>query len=187
MPIHAQIVWITFSLFGIVMLFVIIRSRVYHYTLTGKPAISPLFFYTAKLFFILNWMMFLLKALYPGIGYIPVPPALSWTGVVMLLLGSVLFLPGILTLGSSLRYGIPDEMTRLKTKGIFRISRNPLYTGLFMICIGSCLYFPDLANLAFCIYTIIFHLKIISSEESFLSERFGDEWKDYAGKVRRII
>jgi protein-S-isoprenylcysteine O-methyltransferase Ste14 len=187
MQTHAQIVWITFSILGLVMIFVIIRSLIYGYSLTGKPTIPALFFYTAKLFFFLNWMLFLCKAIFPEFGYIPVPVSLSWAGTILLAIGGILFIPAVLQLGSSLRYGIPEEDTKLKTTGIFRISRNPLYLGLFIICIGSCLYFPDLANVAFCIYTIVFHLKIIKGEEEFLANRFGDEWKKYAVKVRRLI
>jgi len=187
MQIHAQIVWITFSIFGLVMIFVVIRSLKYGYSLTGKPTIPPLFFYAAKLFFFLNWMLFLTKALFPDFGYIPVPVELSWVGTLFLLIGGILFIPAVLQLGSSLRYGIPEENTKLRTTGIFRISRNPLYLGLFIICTGSCLYFPDLANVAFCIFTIIFHLKIIKGEEDFLARRFGDDWKKYTEKVRRLI
>ena len=187
MQTHAQIVWIIFSIIGLVMIFVIIRSLKYGYSLTGKPTIPPLFFYTAKLFFFLNWMLFLIKAIFPDFGYIPVPVSLSWAGVTLLVMGGILFIPAVLQLGNSLRYGIPDEETKLKTNGIFRISRNPLYMGMLTICIGSCLYFPDLVNVAFCIYTIIIHLKIIKGEEEFLSNRFGDEWKEYTTKVRRLI
>ncbi|MGA3014293.1 MAG: isoprenylcysteine carboxylmethyltransferase family protein [Bacteroidales bacterium] len=187
MQIYAHLVWITFSIIGLVMLFVIMRSRVYGYSLTGKPTIQPLFFYTAKLFFFLNWMFFLAKALFPDFGYLPVPDYLAWTGVVLLILGSLLFIPGVLTLGSSLRYGIPEESTKLRTTGIFWLSRNPLYLGLFMICIGSCLYFPDLLNAFFCVFTIVFHLKIIKAEETFLFKRFGDEWLEYYGKVNKLL
>ncbi len=187
MQLHSHIAWITFSIIGLVMIFVIIRSLKYGYSLTGKPTIQPLFFYTAKLFFFLNWMLFLFKAFFPDFGYIPVPVSLSWAGVILLLIGGILFIPAVLQLGSSLRYGIPEEDTKLKTTGIFSISRNPIYLGLFIICIGSCLYFPDLVNVAFCIYTIVFHLKIIKGEEEFLANRFGDEWKIYASKVRRLI
>jgi len=187
MQIHAYIVWITFSIIGLVMIFIIIRSLVYGYSLTGKPTIQPLFFYTAKLFFFLNWMLFLAKALFPDFGYIPVPDYLAWTGVALLIVGSLMFIPGVLTLGSSLRYGIPEESTKLKTTGIFRFSRNPLYLGLFIICIGSCLYFPDLLNAFFCVFTIVYHLKIIKAEETFLFKRFGGEWIAYYTKVRRLL
>jgi protein-S-isoprenylcysteine O-methyltransferase Ste14 len=132
-------------------------------------------------------MLFLIKAIFPDLGYVHVPVFLSWTGVCFLIPGAILFIPAVLTLGSSLRYGIPENETKLKTSGIFRISRNPLYLGLFIICIGSCLYFPDLANIAFCICTIVFHLKIIKGEEAFLANRFGIEWAKYTSKVGRFI
>jgi protein-S-isoprenylcysteine O-methyltransferase Ste14 len=132
-------------------------------------------------------MLFLYKALFPDFGYITVPASLSWAGTLLLVIGCILFVPAVLQLGSSLRYGIPQEGTKLKTTGIFRISRNPLYLGMFSICIGSVLYFPDLINLAFCIYTFVVHLKIIRGEEEFLAGRFGEEWNAYSAKVRKLI
>ena len=187
MQLHSYLVWITFSFIGLVMTFVVIRSLRYGYSLTGKPTIAPLLFYTAKITFFLNWMLFLAKAIFPDFGYIPVPEPLAWAAIVLLLIGTILFTPAVLQLGSSLRYGIPSEETKLKTGGIFRISRNPLYLGMFIICIGSCLYFPDVANFAFFIYTFIIHMQIIKGEEEFLANRFGQEWKDYTVKVRRLI
>ncbi|MCX6248539.1 MAG: isoprenylcysteine carboxylmethyltransferase family protein [Bacteroidetes bacterium] len=187
MQTHAQIVWITFSIFGLVMIFVILRLQKHGYTIAGKPAIRPILFYMAKVVFFLNWMLFLVKAIFPDVGYIPVPKALSWAGVILLLIGGSLFVPAVLQLGSSLRYGIPEEETKLKTTGIYRISRNPLYLGQFIICTGSVLYFPDPANLAFCVITIFFHLQIIKAEEQFLAARFGQEWTDYTRKVRRLV
>jgi protein-S-isoprenylcysteine O-methyltransferase Ste14 len=187
MQIHAQIAWITFSFIGLVMIFVVIRSIKYGYSLTGKPTIAPLLFYTAKVSFFLNWMLFLAKAIFPDFGYISVPQPIAWAGIVLLLIGTVLFTPAVLQLGSSLRYGIPLEETKLKTGGIFRISRNPLYLGMFIICIGSNLYFPDVANFAFFIYTFIIHMQIIRGEEEFLSNRFGKEWEEYTSNVRRLV
>ena len=182
-----DVVWITFTVIGLIMIFVIFRSMKYGYPLTGKPTISRFFFYTSKLAFFLNWMLFLLKAIKPHAGLFKVPELLSWTGAILLVLGSVLFIPAVLQLGSSLRYGIPVEETRLKTNGIFSISRNPLYLGVFIICAGSCIYFPQPANILLFLYTFIFHLRIIKKEEEFLSGRFGDEWSAYAGRVRRML
>lgn len=187
MQLYQQIVWITFTIIGLVMTFVVFRSLKYGYSLTGKPSIQPFYFYTAKIAFAINWMLFLVKAIVPDFGYIPVTPALSWIGVALLIAGAILFIPSVLQLGSSLRYGIPEEGTKLKTTGIFRISRNPLYMGMFTICIGSCIYFPDIANFAFCIYTFYYHFKIIKAEEEFLSGRFGQEWKEYTTRVGRFI
>jgi protein-S-isoprenylcysteine O-methyltransferase Ste14 len=184
---HALIVRLTFAVIGLVMTFVIITAARNGVPLAGKPTITPIYFYTSKLFFFVNWMMFLAKALFPKIGYIAVPGSLSWIGTILLLIGTILFILSVLELGRSLRFGIPEEETTLQTTGMFAISRNPLYLGMFIICIGSCLYFPDLLNLTFCVYTIGFHLKIIRNEEAFLANRFGEKWQSYTKRVRRLI
>ena len=184
---HSFVVLAIFSLIGLVMIFVIIRSRVLGYSLSGKPSIRPFYFYLAKILFFLNWVLFMIKAGFPDFGYIPVPRYLSWAGVGLLCLGSIFFIPAVLSLGRSLRYGIPEEETTLKTRGVFRISRNPIYAGVFMICIASCIYFPDVLNTVFCITTIVYHLKIIRQEEMFLADRFGKDWTEYRKKVRMLL
>jgi protein-S-isoprenylcysteine O-methyltransferase Ste14 len=129
----------------------------------------------------------LCKALFPGIGLIPVPPPLSWVAAILFCLAVILFLISFSNLGTSLRMGLPEQETVLKTKGLFGFSRNPLYVSVFLVCIASLLYFPSQVNLVLVAYGIFVHHKIILGEEKFLAERFGQQWEEYRRKVRRYI
>ncbi|HEX9006194.1 MAG TPA: isoprenylcysteine carboxylmethyltransferase family protein [Bacteroidota bacterium] len=108
-------------------------------------------------------------------------------GIVLAALGLLLVVLGFFYLGRSVSVGLPEEMTELKTGGIYRFTRNPMYLGGFSICIGSCLYTLHLLNILFAAITIGIHHAIIVREEQFLAERFGQAWSDYSRRVPRYL
>lgn len=153
----------------------------------GKPTLEKYFFYSGKFSLFASLTLFLFKAIFPGMGLIRVPPPLSWVAVTILIIAVILFIISFANLGTSLRMGLPQEDTVLKTKGIFRFSRNPLYVSVFLICVASLLYYPNQVNLVLVAYGIFVHHKIILGEEKFLSEKFGAQWEEYRNKVRRYL
>jgi protein-S-isoprenylcysteine O-methyltransferase Ste14 len=74
------------------------------------------------------------------------------------------------------------------TSGPYRYSRNPLYLGgNVFIFFGAALIFGSPTAL----FSTAIHLplmdRFIRREESQLQHRFGDEWQNYAERVRRWI
>jgi len=187
MPIYSIIILASFSLLGISLLILGFLLRNKSKSFFGKPAIESIYFYSGKFAIFTSWILFMVKAIFPKIGYIEVPPALSWIATVIMCSGSAIMICSFFSLGSSLKVGIPEEETALKTKGLYRFSRNPLYLGVFLINIASCLFFPDLLNIACSIYGLIIHHRITLGEEKFLENRFGEEWRKYTLRVRRYL
>jgi protein-S-isoprenylcysteine O-methyltransferase Ste14 len=76
----------------------------------------------------------------------------------------------------------------LQTKGLYSISRNPMYTGLL------CLY-SSLALLVGNWWTVLFiplvflliQVYVIRREENYLTRRFGQQFIDYKKRVRRWL
>jgi len=76
----------------------------------------------------------------------------------------------------------------LQTKGLYSISRNPMYTGLL------CLY-SSLAILVGNWWTVLFipfvfftiQVYVIRREENYLTRRFGQQFIDYKKRVRRWL
>ncbi|MCX6306361.1 MAG: hypothetical protein NT040_15470 [Bacteroidetes bacterium] len=153
----------------------------------GRPTIEKLYFYSAKIAIFTTWALFILKAINPMVGFIYLPDFLSWTAVGILYAGVVIVSFSVVNLGKSLKMGITDQEIKLQTHGIYRLTRNPMYAGVHMIAIASCIYFPDLINVSFTIFSIYMHHKIIRQEESFLAERFGKSWLVYSTRVSRYI
>jgi protein-S-isoprenylcysteine O-methyltransferase Ste14 len=82
---------------------------------------------------------------------------------------------------------LPDRSTELKTTGLYRFSRNPVYLGAFVMCTGSCLMALYPLNVLFLLITVGIHHSIIRREEVFLEGRFGKAWSAYCAAVRRYL
>ena len=187
MPIHSYVVLLAFTVSGMVLLVRAIPLKQSGADLLGVPTIDAFYFYSGKIAIFTSWGLFILKAIFPNLGYVIVPDSLSWIATGMLWLGTISISLAFYHLGRSLKVGLPIGETMLMTGGVYRISRNPIYTSVHLIAVASCLYFPDLINISFTLYGILIHHKIIRSDELFLSRRFGKDWEIYRERVRRYI
>ena len=187
MPLHSYFVLIAFTLLFLVFTFQLIWFGNTGSQLLGSPSIEKLYFYTGKFALFITWLLFIVKAVNPRLGYIYIPVSLSWVAVGLLYSGVIIVGISLMNLGKSLAAGLPKQETTLRTHGLYRFSRNPMYAGFHLIAIASCLYFPDLINVSFTVYGIYIHHQIIRSEERFLADRFGTEWLIYSARVGRYI
>ncbi len=114
--------------------------------------------------------------------------ALRWVGVLLCTLGLLLFLAALVSFGRAWRVGIDDKnSTQLVTRGIFSLSRNPIFLFMDLFFFGMFLIYPTWFFLAFSLCEILaVHLQILS-EEKFLRERFGQEYGAYCSRVRRYL
>jgi protein-S-isoprenylcysteine O-methyltransferase Ste14 len=108
-------------------------------------------------------------------------------GVVVFVIGLALVVLSFVYLGQSVSIGLPEEKTELKTNGVYRISRNPLYVGAFLMCAGSCLFAIHLVNFVLFAITFGVHHQIVRKEEQFLEKRFGQRWLEYKARVPRYV
>ena len=158
---HRYFVLAGFCLLGILFLMMVLIYHRKGFHLLGIPPIEKFYLIMGKLVLFIPWALFLFKAISPKSGYIIVPMMVSWIATLFLWVGSFILLAGMFTLRESLKVGLPEEETHLKTKGIYHFTRNPIYLGAFLISFGSCLYFPDLINISFMLYGIYIHHRII--------------------------
>ncbi len=108
-------------------------------------------------------------------------------GIVVYAWGTVVIVLAFVFLGNSVSVGLPREDTELKTDGVYRISRNPMYLGVYTMCAGSCLSVPGVLNLVLIGLTVGIHHQIVLKEERFLEERFGLRWLEYRQRVPRYL
>jgi len=72
----------------------------------------------------------------------------------------------------------------MTTGGPYRMIRNPLYLGSFLIAIGFCLIAGSLWIWIFLIaYFLLCYIPVIRFEESILQEKFGRGYSEYATTV----
>lgn len=109
-------------------------------------------------------------------------------GLLLAVLGTVVFITAMLTMQDSWRAGITErDNTRLVTKGIYRISRNPAFLGFDLVYLGMCIsFFNAVLLLASIAGILMMHLQILE-EEKFLPGVFGAEYIAYRKNVGRYF
>ena len=144
----------------------------------GRPSINPVAFYSGKLAIagIIVLALFLEKT---G------PAWLQYVSTLIFAVGLGIFAAGVAALRGSLRVGLAREATALKTSGIYRYSRNPIYVGVFLLCFSMMLSRLSVLMMVLFVIALIVHHRIVLAEERFLAERFGAAWDDYAKNVPR--
>lgn len=153
----------------------------------GKPTINPVIFYSGKISGYITWIILLgyFLNVIPRSGVQNI--YLQWFSIFILVIGLIIVIISLVNLGKSTRLGLPTENTTLKTNGIYRFSRNPMYFGFNLLTIASMVYCINIVLLILGTYSMITYHLIILGEEKFLGERFGDEYFRYKKKVRRYI
>jgi protein-S-isoprenylcysteine O-methyltransferase Ste14 len=170
----------TFALLAGGLAYVALKDRV---SLVGKPPISRLLFFLAKLCVSISMLCLVIELQW---GRSQLSPALSALFLALWLGGAIILCTSFLRLGTNLRMGIPSGQTTLVTSGIYRVSRNPLYLGLHCLMVASLVYAFSLLNLVAVVEAILLHHRIILAEEKFLGERF-PEYAAYRASVPRYI
>lgn len=108
-------------------------------------------------------------------------------GMISITAGFIFEILGIQALGINFRIDLPKEETELIISGIYKLMRNPIAFGLYLIIIGTFLLIPNVLTLIITIANIVvFHVKV-RDEEKFLLARFGKSYEEYQKKVGRYF
>ncbi|MFH1788527.1 MAG: isoprenylcysteine carboxylmethyltransferase family protein [Candidatus Altiarchaeota archaeon] len=156
-------------------------------SLIGRAPINPVVFASGKLALYAALFSMMLQAGGVNARTAHVPESLSSLAVFGAAFGVAIILAGILHLGDSTRFGLPTEETRLKTGGLYRFSRNPIYLGFYIWTISAITYTLNPAVTLLGLYGMLVHHRIVLTEEKFLEKRFGADYEDYRRKVGRYI
>jgi protein-S-isoprenylcysteine O-methyltransferase Ste14 len=112
-------------------------------------------------------------------------------GVVCLLLGGFIAVSGVIEFRkakTTVNPINPQKASSLVSSGIYRYTRNPMYTGLLFVLIAwSCFldnFFSLLVIFVFLLYMTQFQIK---PEERTLESIFGNDYIRYKGQVRRWL
>lgn len=115
-------------------------------------------------------------------------PWLAGLGLVLLFISLVWILVAQFHMGSSWRIGIDDENpTELVTKGIFGISRNPIFLGVRMNLLGLFLVLPNAATLVIWLLGDVMLQVQVLLEEDYLQDTHGEAYQRYMQQVRRWL
>ncbi len=121
---------------------------------------------------------------------LPVPwlerPWAKLTGTILLIASLVWTVVAQAQMGASWRIGIDSEhKTQLVQRGVFRISRNPIFLGIMATLSGLFLILPNSLTLLTLVLGIVLINIQVRLEEEYLKARHADEYVAYTRRVRR--
>jgi len=155
--------------------------------LIGKTTIHPILFYTGKIAGYFTWVILFLSMF--GLGSFKTSQWIyvRYISYFIVFISFILIVLSLIKLGKSVRLGLPSDNTDLQTKGLYKISRNPMYLGFNLLTIASMLYTLNIWIIVLGVYSILIYHFIILGEESFLARRFGAEFLEYKSKTGRYL
>jgi protein-S-isoprenylcysteine O-methyltransferase Ste14 len=113
---------------------------------------------------------------------------LQVAGVILLLVSLAWTVVAQAQMGESWRIGIDDERrTPLVRKGVFGLSRNPIFLGMISTLLGLFLVIPNVVTLLVLGLGVVLIQIQVRLEEEFLSKAHGEAYAVYCGDVRRWL
>lgn len=114
--------------------------------------------------------------------------AIQVAGLVVMTAGIVWTAVAQFHMGNAWRIGIDAEnKTELIERGLFGISRNPIFLGNRVTLIGFFLAMPNAATLVATVLADVLIQIQVRLEEEFLTGVHGDRYREFCGRVRRWI
>jgi len=147
-----------------------------------KEILPPVYLLIALLIMLLlHWFLPLMEQI--------IPQPWNWLGTIPLGLGIA---ANLIADAAFNRHGTTvkpfEESTVLITSGIFRISRNPMYLGMFVALTGAAIMFASLSPFfVIPVFCILIDRQYVQAEEKMLAATFGETWQQYQQKVRRWL
>lgn len=146
--------------------------------------------WTMNLGVLLTWVVAPIAEL-AGLGPLPgfEHPIVQILGIALAGVGIVGTLIAQLQMGASWRIAVDEtERTALFTGGVFRMVRNPIFTGVVTALLGLTLMVPNLiavVGLAAAVIGIQIQVRLV--EEPYLRGLHGAAYDDYASRVGRFV
>jgi len=81
-----------------------------------------------------------------------------------------------------------ETSSALVTDGVFQFTRNPMYLGMVSSLAGVAVLLGELSPwIVVPLFAALMQRLFVRSEERLLENRFGEEWRSYAARVRQWI
>ena len=107
------------------------------------------------------------------------------SSIISIILGVLLWCFAVFP-SKGIRYKL--EKGELETEGVYSISRNPIYSGIYFVLLGIQMYTYNILVFIISIIIYIFlSILIIKTEEKWCLKKFGKKYEEYCNQVNRII
>lgn len=117
----------------------------------------------------------------------PFMPVIHYVGVSLILIGSLFFIVILINFGQFMTPNpVPRANYKLKTTGVYKYIRHPMYFTVLILMVGIVLYFHAFYSFAWIVILFIFFIFKSTAEEKFLSTKF-PEYTAYRLSTKRIL
>ncbi len=114
-------------------------------------------------------------------------PFVHYIGVTLILIGALLFTFILISFGQYMTPNpVPRDGSVLKTTGIYRLVRHPMYFTVLVLLLGVILYFQAFYSLLWLPVAFVFLVYKTGREEEYLMKKF-PEYSGYRKRSKRII
>ena len=139
------------------------------------------------LYFILALAIEIAIAVAPGSQFVYYP--WNYIGVILVPAGFAIMLVAFAEFKKASTTVQPHEQpTALVTAGIYRVTRNPMYLGMFLMLLGAAFLLQRLLGFVFpFLFGWIVSRRFIEPEEERLLAAYGDEYEAYLARTRRWL
>ena len=120
-------------------------------------------------------------------------PPMAWSGW-QLYLGLVLVLAAVALAGWAVRtfsavgtnVSPHEPALKLATSGPYRFTRNPMYLGFVLLFVGVSLIFSlEWGIILAPVLALVLHFGVVLREERYLTDKFGQPYRDLLARTRR--
>lgn len=121
-----------------------------------------------------------------ALGVWAAPLAARGVGWALVLLGTAITFVAQANMGASLRIGIDDRPTALITGGLFRLSRNPIFSGMLLALAGLVAVAPSYLTVGSWVLAAVVIAVQVRLEERHLLALHGERYRAYGRTVGRF-
>jgi protein-S-isoprenylcysteine O-methyltransferase Ste14 len=108
-------------------------------------------------------------------------------GILIALLGLIMFILSFISFGQVVTPNpVPLEKYTLKTSGMYKHIRHPIYSSVLIMWLGVVIYFSSVSALLLWFIGVVFITFKIRFEESLLRQKFSD-YNSYSEKTKKLI
>ena len=129
----------------------------------------------------LNWIL--------PLPFVPAAVPAGWLGAIVFVLAVGLGVWAIVTMaraGSNVPTNRPS--TTIVESGPYRVTRNPIYLGMFLGQVGLAVAFNSLwLYVTLVPFALVIRYGVVAREEAYLERKFGDVYRTYRARVRRWL
>jgi protein-S-isoprenylcysteine O-methyltransferase Ste14 len=153
----------------------------------GEAPINKALFATSKYAILVIWGATVLAGWGVGLSVLETSAVITGIALAFWVDGFTFLFLGRFGLGSSFRLGTPKESTSLRTAGLYGISRNPMYLGVYATVLASAIFTMNPLVWALGALVVCVHHRIVLAEEEHMRTAFGKEYDEYYRRVGRYI